>query len=43
MSEYVIWTVNLDKKKSRSKGRKIPRSFAAKISERRSKKKRKRK
>ena len=28
MSEYVIWTVNLDKKKSRSKGRKIPRRFA---------------
>ncbi|HDN73846.1 MAG TPA: signal recognition particle protein Srp19, partial [Archaeoglobus sp.] len=28
MSKLVIWTVNLDKKKSRSRGRKIPRRFA---------------
>ncbi len=27
-SSYVIWTVNIDKKKSRSEGRKIPRRFA---------------
>lgn len=25
---YVVWTVNIDKKKSRSGGRKIPRRFA---------------
>ncbi len=28
MKECVIWTVNLDRKKSRSEGRKIPRRFA---------------
>jgi signal recognition particle subunit SRP19 len=28
MKECVIWTVNLDKKKSRSEGRRIPRRFA---------------
>ncbi len=28
MKECVIWAVNLDKKKSRSEGRKIPRRFA---------------
>lgn len=27
-SRYVIWTVNLDKKKSRSEGRRIPKRFA---------------
>ncbi|MBE8540480.1 signal recognition particle subunit SRP19/SEC65 family protein [Geoglobus acetivorans] len=27
-SSYVIWTVNIDKKKSRNEGRKIPRRFA---------------
>ncbi len=28
MKECVIWTVNIDKKKSRSEGRKIPKRFA---------------
>ena len=28
MKEYVIWTVNLDSKKSRSEGRRIPRRLA---------------
>ncbi len=28
MKECVIWTVNVDKKKSRSEGRRIPRRFA---------------
>ncbi len=28
MKECVIWTVNLDRKKSRAEGRKIPRRFA---------------
>lgn len=27
-NSYVIWTVNLDKKKSRSEGRRIPKRFA---------------
>ncbi len=27
-NSYVIWTVNLDKKKSRNKGRKIPKRYA---------------
>jgi len=27
-NSYVIWTVNLDRKKSRKEGRKIPRRFA---------------
>ena len=28
MKECVIWTVNIDKKKTRSEGRKIPKRFA---------------
>jgi len=28
MKECVIWTVNLDKKKSRAEGRRIPKRFA---------------
>jgi signal recognition particle subunit SRP19 len=27
-AEYVIWTVNLDRRKSRSEGRKIPKRFS---------------